>query len=615
MNNDSKYEQFHFMHPECSYEWVKKAYIEEAPMWCSVDLNDGNQDQAEQMSLENRLAVFKKLVDVGFKEIAVGSPAASEMEYCFLRTLIEQKMIPSDVNIQVLTEDTEYSIRKTFEGIKGLSHGTIHLYHSVSIAQSQLMFKKYKEQIKGNAIYGAKLIKQLAKETDCEFSFQYTPESFCNADIDDVAEVCNAVLDVWQPVVKHQAIVNISVNLEREMAHVVANKVEYISKKLKYRDVVMLRLHPYNDRGIAIAVAELGILAGAQGIEGIVFGNSGHKGLLDLVSLSKKLHAQGIDSKLDFSNLQQFFTSLHQNGDDIVLDTSKDHNTNAIHSHSFKDNVACVLKENFGVSLPKEMLEDVKYTIKTVSERKDIQLTPQLAYEIFENKYINKMPYFKIVECHFKQMDGIMAETFILHAGKTIAVHANGNGRLDAVSNALKQYFGIHYELVFFEEHALSQGSTSKAMAYVGIVSDGKTLWGVGTDDDIITSSIHALCVAVNQIEGIKDDIDGADGRLIEIMNYIQLHYLSVTLEELALKFHLSEPYLSKYIKEKSGKTFGEILQGIRMNRAKSLLKNSSMTVENIAYAVGYQNVEHFDRIFKKRFEMTPIQYRNSKKI
>lgn len=663
MKNCSKYERVYFMPPECTYDWVQKEYITEAPIWCSVDLRDGNQALIEPMSLDEKLEFFQTLVDVGFKEIEVGFPAASETEYNFLRTLIERNMIPDDVTVQVLTQAREHIIRKTFEAVQGAPHAVIHLYNSTSVAQREQVFKKDKEQIKQIAIDGAKLLKELAEETEGNFSFQYSPESFSGTEVDYAVEVCNAVLDVWEPKPDNKVIINIPTTVEHAMAHVVATQVEYVSKHLKYRDAVTLCLHPHNDRGTAIAVAELGILAGADRIEGTLFGNGERTGNVDIVTLAMNMYTHGVDPKLDFSNIQPIremyerctrmkvydrqpyagnlvftaFSGSHQDAIAKGMDYRKDNHCQTwtvpylpidpvdlgrtyeadvirINSQSGKGGVGYILKENFGISLPEKMREDVGYTVKDVSDHEHKELSPQLVYEIFENKYINKMPYFKIEECHFKQVDGIMAEATISHAGKTIVVHANGNGRLDAVSNALKQYFGITYELAIYEEHALSTGSSSKAMAYVGIKSEGKLLWGVGTDDDIITSSIHALCVAVNQIDAIKDDTEGADERLIEIMNYIQTNYLTVTLEELATKFRLSEPYLSKYIKEKSGKTFGENLQNIRMKRAKSLLKNSSMTVENIAYAVGYQNVEHFDRIFKKRFEMTPIQYRNSKK-
>ena len=257
------------------------------------------------------------------------------------------------------------------------------------------------------------------------------------------------------------------------------------------------------------------------------------------------------------------------------------------------------------------MREEFGYLVKHVSDQEHKELTPQWVYEIFEDKYVTRQPYFQIPECHFKQINGIMAESTIVQDNQMHTVEANGNGRLDAVSNTIKQYFGISYELSVYEEHALSKGSSSKAMSYVGITSQGKMYWGVGIDDDIIKSSINALVVAVNQLPDIQAKDTVQDERLIAMQNYIPANYQTVTLEDMAEQFHLSEPYISKYIKDKSGKTFGDFVQGIRMKKARTLLKNSNMTVENIAYTVGYQNVEHFNRLFKKKYNMTPIQYRN----
>ena len=259
------------------------------------------------------------------------------------------------------------------------------------------------------------------------------------------------------------------------------------------------------------------------------------------------------------------------------------------------------------------MRAEVGYLVKDVSDKAHKELTPDWVYQIFSDNYINTKPVFHVDECHFKQGDGITAEATINHAGETRVVTAMGNGRLDAVSNAIKQYFNISYELTFYEEHSQSKGSSSKAVAYVGIISKGKTFWGVGIDPDIIKASIEALIVAVNKLEELGNSKSCQDARMVEIMNYIQANYIDITLEDLAEKFYLSKPYISKYIKEKSGITFGEMVKKIRMKKAKSLLKGSNMTVENIALSVGYQNVEHFNRLFKKAYNMTPIQFRNEK--
>lgn len=284
-----------------------------------------------------------------------------------------------------------------------------------------------------------------------------------------------------------------------------------------------------------------------------------------------------------------------------------------INSQSGKGGVSYILKQNYGMTIPKEMQEDVGYTVKDVSDKEHAELLSAADYQIFEDKYVANTSVFQVTECHFKQVDGILADVTIVDAGGTREIKANGNGRLDAVSNAIKQYFGISYELSVYEEHALSRGSSSKAVTYVGLSCRGKKYWGVGIEEDIIKSSIEALTAAVNQIDEIKNSSGSMDERMSEIINYMQANYMTVTLDELSQKFFLSKPYLSKYIKEQSGLTFGENVKKIRMKKAKTLLKNGNMKVESIAEAVGYQNVEHFNRLFKKQYGMTPVQYRNSR--
>ena len=663
MNFDvaEKYGKAYFMPPEVTYDWVKKDYIDKPPVWCSVDLRDGNQALIEPMSLEEKIEFFQMLVDIGFKEIEVGFPAASETEYIFMRTLIERDMIPDDVTVQVLTQAREHIIRKTFEAVKGAPHAVIHLYNSTSVAQREQVFKKSKEQIKQLAIDGAKLLKTLADETEGDFSFEYSPESFHGTEVDYAVEVCNAVLDVWQPSADNKAIINIPATVETAMPHVFATQIEYVSKNLKYRDNVVLSLHPHNDRGTGVADAELGLLAGADRIEGTLFGNGERTGNVDIITLAMNMYSHGIDPGLEFSNMPEIrdkyerltrmtvnarqpyagdlvfsaFSGSHQDAiakgmawreekkldkwtvpylpiDPIDVGRTYDGDVIRINSQSGKGGVSYILKQNFSIALPEKMREEVGYAVKQVSDEEHKELSPQWVYEIFENNCIENTPYFNISECHFKQNDGIMAEVTICCGEKKTIVDANGNGRLDAVSNTIKQYFGISYELSVYEEHALSHGSSSKAMAYVGITYDGRMYWGAGIDEDIIKASIHALTVAVNKLPQIGCNDNSKDDRLMAMINFIQSNYQYVTLEALAAKFHLSEPYISKFIKDKSGKTFGEHVAYVRMKKAKVLLKNGNMTVENIALAVGYQNVEHFNRLFKKMFEMTPVQYRNS---
>ncbi len=660
MKNFEKYERQYFMPPEVTYDWVKKEYITSPPIWCSVDLRDGNQALIEPMSLEEKLEFFQLLVEVGFKEIEVGFPAASETEYNFMRALIERNMIPEDVTVQVLTQAREHIIRKTFEAVKGAPHAVVHLYNSTSLAQREQVFKKSQKEILDIAVSGAKLLKELAEETEGNFTFEYSPESFSGTEVDYALEVCNAVLDVWQPAPEQKAIINLPTTVENAMPHIFAGQVEYMSKHMKYRENVVLSLHPHNDRGVGICDAEFGILAGADRIEGTLFGNGERTGNVDIVTLAMNMFSHGVDPKLDFSNMSKIaetyerctrmqvsprqpyagelvftaFSGSHQDAiakgmacrqerpdgawtvpylpiDPKDVGRTYDSDVIRINSQSGKGGVGYILKQNYGITVPDKMKEEVGYTVKGVSDHQHMELSPSRVYEIFEEHYVNHMPHFQIPECHFRQKNGILAEVVISHGGQKRSVTGNGNGRLDAVSNALKQYFNVSYELSVYEEHSLSRGSSAKAVSYVGISCQNQLYWGVGIDEDIIKSSIAALSVAVNKLEQIQQAEQCRDERLNEIMNYIQEHYLTVTLDELTEKMHLSKPYLSKYIREKSGKTFGDIVKNVRMKKARTLLKNTSVTVESIAESVGYQNVEHFNRLFKKKYGMTPVQYRN----
>ena len=552
MKKFDKYIKQYFMPPVCDYDWVKKDYIEKPPIWCSVDLRDGNQALIEPMSLEEKIEFFQMLVDIGFKEIEVGFPAASETEYAFMRALIERNMIPEDVTVQVLTQAREHIIKKTFEAVKGAPHAVIHLYNSTSVAQREQVFRKSKEEIKQIAIEGAQLLKKLAEETDGNFSFEYSPESFHGTEVDYAVDVCNAVLDVWQPTADNKAIINIPATVETAMPHVFATQVEYVSRNLKYRENVVLSLHPHNDRGTGVSDAELGLLAGADRIEGTLFGNGERTGNVDIITLAMNMFSYGVDPQLEFSNMPQIrekyerltrmhvyerqpyagdlvfsaFSGSHQDAiakgmswreekncdkwtvpylpiDPVDVGRTYDADVIRINSQSGKGGVSYILKQNFSIQLPEKMREEVGYAVKHVSDEAHKELSPQWVYEIFENSYIKYMPHFSIEECHFTRKDGITVEATIVADGSKEVVTTVGNGHLDAVSNIIKQHFGISYELSEYVEHALSKGSTSKAMAYVGITCDGKMYWGAGLDEDIITASIHALTVATNKLPQI----------------------------------------------------------------------------------------------------------------
>lgn len=303
MKNHTKYSKGYFMPPEIILDWAQKEYPTKAPIWCSVDLRDGNQSLIIPMSLDEKIEFYKTLVQIGFKEIEVGFPAASDTEYALLRRLIEDNLIPDDVTVQVLTQAREHIIKKTFEALEGAKNAIVHVYNSTSVAQREQVFRKSKDEIKTIATDGAKLLLELTEKAGANYRFEYSPESFTGTEPEYALEVCNAVLDVWEPVIDRRPIINIPVTVEMSLPHVYAAQVAYISKYLKFRDKVVLSLHPHNDRGCGVADCELGLLAGADRIEGTLFGNGERTGNVDIVTLAMNMFALGVDPELDFSHM------------------------------------------------------------------------------------------------------------------------------------------------------------------------------------------------------------------------------------------------------------------------------------------------------------------------
>ena len=549
MMTPSKYKRQYYMPPVKCMKWAEKEYVDKAPIWCSVDLRDGNQALVIPMSLEQKVEFFKLLVKIGFKEIEVGFPAASETEYEFLRTLIEQDLIPKDVTIQVLTQAREHIIRKTFEAVKGAPKAIVHVYNSTSVSQREQVFKKSKEEILKIAVDGAALLKKLADETEGNFQFEYSPESFTGTEPEYALEVCNADLDVWQPTADNKAIINLPVTVEHSMPHVYASQVEYMCDNLKYRENVIVSLHPHNDRGCGVADSEMGLLAGADRIEGTLFGNGERTGNVDIVTLGMNMYSQGVDPKIDFSDMPHIcevyekctgmqiyerspysgalvfaaFSGSHQdaiakgmhwreNGDlehwtvpYLPIDpTDVGRNYDAdvirINSQSGKGGVGYILETKFGLNLPPKMREAMGYAAKAVSDHKHKELHPDEIFSLFKSTFENVVEPYSINEVHFQQKeDGIVTRVISTFRGKTIVTEASGNGRLDAVSNALKKAYELKYTLETYQEHALEQSSSSKAIAYVGIRKpDGTLAWGAGVDQDIIRASIDALVTAIN---------------------------------------------------------------------------------------------------------------------
>lgn len=548
MMNHNKYKRQYYMPPTECLDWTRKEYVDKAPIWCSVDLRDGNQALVIPMSLEQKVEFFKLLVKIGFKEIEVGFPAASETEYEFCRTLIEQNLIPDDVTIQVLTQAREHIIKKTFEAIKGAKKAIVHVYNSTSYAQREQVFRKSKEEVKQIAIDGAALLKRLADEAGQDLYFEYSPESFTGTEMDYAVEVCNAVLDVWQPTPERKAIINIPVTVQLSLPHVYASQVEYMSKNLKYRENVILSQHAHNDRGCGVADTELGLLAGADRVEGTLFGNGERTGNVDIITVAMNMYAQGVDPELDFSDMpgivEQYeeytgmtvgerspysgalvfaaFSGSHQDAiakgmkwidekdpnhwtvpylpiDPTDVGRSYDADVIRINSQSGKGGVGYILETRFGLNLPPKMREAMSYATKSVSDHKHAELQPEEIFELFKKKFENITSPYSINEVHFQQKDGITTQVTSTYEGKTITTEATGNGRLDAVSNALKKAYNLDFSLVTYQEHALEQSSSSQAIAYVGIQTpSGKLAWGAGVDPDIIHASIDALITAIN---------------------------------------------------------------------------------------------------------------------
>lgn len=549
MKNSSKYKRQYFLPPVKCMDWAEKDYVDHAPVWCSVDLRDGNQALVIPMNLEQKVEFFKLLVKIGFKEIEVGFPAASETEYTFLRTLIEENLIPDDVTIQVLTQAREHIIKKTFEAVKGAKNVIVHVYNSTSLAQREQVFKKSKEEILRIAVEGAKLLKELTEKSGEQYRFEYSPESFTGTEPEYALEVCNAVLEVWKPQADRKAIINLPVTVQHSMPHVYASQVEYMCKNLKYRENVVVSLHPHNDRGCGVADSEMGLLAGADRIEGTLFGNGERTGNVDIVTLALNMYSQGVEPNLDFTHMtdicEQYenftgmkinerspysgalvfaaFSGSHQDAiakgmhwldekkpehwtvpylpiDPTDLGRNYDADVIRINSQSGKGGVGYILETKFGLNLPAKMREAMGYTAKAVSDHTQKELMPEEIFELFKKTFENKVSPFSVREVHFNRTaDSMKAEVTSSFNGKTITTRAAGNGRLDAVSNALKQAYDLQFELVTYQEHALEKSSSSRAIAYVGIQKPDRTLaWGAGIDADIISASIDALVTAIN---------------------------------------------------------------------------------------------------------------------
>lgn len=533
---------------ECN-DWVRKDSIDKAPVWCSVDLRDGNQALVVPMSLDQKLEFFTFLCKIGFKEIEVGFPAASETEYEFLRALIEKDLIPDDVTIQVLTQSREHIIAKTFEALKGAKRAIVHLYNSTSVAQREQVFKKPKDKIIDIAVTGAKLLLEYAEKTEGNFLFEYSPESFTGTEPEFALEICNAVIDIWKPTSDRKVIINLPATVEMSSPHVYAQQIEFMSKNLHDRENVLISLHPHNDRGCAVADCELGLLAGADRIEGTLFGNGERTGNADIVTVAMNMYMQGVDPGLDFSDMPavceayEKATGLHVSdrqpyGGRLVFAAFSGSHQDAIakgmnfrkankkevwdvpylpidphdvgrvyeadviriNSQSGKGGVAYLLENAFGFVLPQNMRESFGYLVKSVSDHAHKELKPDEVMDIFEKNYVNIVEPIKLFEHHYQQKGDIHTVVTVEYDGKIQELSGIGNGRLDAVNNALRNIVKNDYTIAEYHEHALTTTSKSQAVAYVCVEYGDKKVWGVGIHNDIIAASVSALVSAINKM-------------------------------------------------------------------------------------------------------------------
>ena len=528
--------------------------ITKAPVWCSVDLRDGNQALVDPMNLEQKLEFFHALVDMGFKEIEIGFPSASETEYEICRELIEGNHIPDDVTIQVLVQAREHLIRKTFEAVKGAKNVIVHFYNSTSTLQRKVVFKKDMDGIIDIAVEGAKLIKELIDnyDGDTNFRLEYSPESFSGTEVDNSVRICEAVMDVLEPTKENPIILNLPNTVEMCTPNTYADQIEYFIKHLKNREAAIISLHPHNDRGTGVACAELALLAGADRIEGTLFGNGERTGNLDIVTVGLNMYTQGVDPGLDFSDLPRYreiyerctkmkigerqpyvgdlvftaFSGSHQDaikkGFDYVKETGSDkweipylpidpadvgrqyEPIIRINSQSGKGGAAFIMQDTFGYELPKAMHPEFGALVKAECDKIGRELSADELMEVFNRNYINNEQKLWLVH-HVITNVGTDEATFrgVIHLvkpDKDIEVFGEGNGPIDAFFNALKS-IGINgFSFVSYREHAISQGSDSKAISYIQLKDPmGKSIFGVGISHGIFKASVRGILCAINR--------------------------------------------------------------------------------------------------------------------
>ena len=535
-------------------QWPNKE-IQKAPIWCSVDLRDGNQALIEPMVVEEKIEFFKLLVKLGFKEIEVGFPAASQIEYDFLRTLVEQNLIPDDVKVQVLIQCREHLIKRTFEAIQGCKNVIIHIYNSTSTLQRDVVFDMNREEIKQIAIDGTEMVKKYMKGFDGNIQLQYSPESFTGTEMDFALEICEAVKDVWQPTVENPIIFNLPATVEMTTPNVYADQIEWMSTHFTDRDKIILSIHPHNDRGCGVAASELALLAGADRIEGTLFGNGERTGNVDVLNIAYNMFSQGINPELDIENVNEIievyerctkmdidprhpyagklvftaFSGSHQDAINkgvhaleqrkspywevpyLPIDPSdlgrKYEPIVRINSQSGKGGVAFVRDHYYGFKLPKVMHKELADEIQAISERQG-EVSPSQIMDKFREMYINaKYPL------HFRKMrtedisetvEGYDTKVVLTYTFKDElkTIEGFGNGPIDAVKHALCNQGGFKTKLTMYEEHALTTGSDSQAASYIELMNSetGERAFGVGISSNITRSSVRAIFSAMNRL-------------------------------------------------------------------------------------------------------------------
>ena len=527
--------------------WPGKT-IDKAPIWCSVDLRDGNQALIDPMDLDRKNAMFDLLVSLGFKEIEVGFPAASQTEFDFCRGLIEQGRIPPDVTVQVLTQARQELIQRTFEALRGVHRAIVHVYNSTSTVQREIVFKMDREGVKQLAVDGAKMLRdQAASYPGTDWIFEYSPESFTGTELDYALEVCEAVLAVWKPTPDHRAIINLPSTVENSTPNVYADQIEWIGRNLKNRESVILSAHPHNDRGTAVAAAELAIMAGADRVEGTLFGNGERTGNVDIVTLALNMYTQGNDPGLDFSDLPRVircaesctqlsvpprqpyagelvFTAFSGSHQDAIkkgfaaqagktswqvpylpLDPNDIGRTYEevvrVNSQSGKGGVAFILESNYNVLLPRKLQIEFSRVIQRISDETSREIRPAEIWNAFQAEYLDRQSPFSCIRCS----EILSAETTDISAtvkveGVEHSLAGSGNGPIDAFVDALNREFGFAIKVVDYQEQSITDGASGTAMAYIALqFGESESVFGVGVNPSIVKASLNAILCAVNR--------------------------------------------------------------------------------------------------------------------